>query len=154
MNQNLKYQEGGYAIIIHLDKTQKIRIGSLGVKEFKKGYYAYFGSAKGPGGFKRIKRHYNTSKSPEKDQNCHWHIDYLLNNQKARIEGFYYSKKVFECIEKQELKEIHDFGSSDCACNSHLVYQEERSALQRKIENILRKNKIKFEKENEGFMLS
>lgn len=154
MTLNLKYNEGGYAIIIRLDKTQEIEIGSLGNKNFKKGCYAYFGSAKGPGGFKRIERHYNTSKSSEDKNNCHWHIDYLLNNKNARIIEFYYSKTVFECIEKQNLIEVHGFGSSDCKCESHLVYEEKRNILRQKISKILKENKIEFEKRNKETFLT
>ena len=76
-SQDLTYsilgdEKGTYVIVLYLDENKSIQIGKLGQFKFKKGYYAYVGSAFGPGGLKsRIKRHIEPKKS------YHWHIDYL-----------------------------------------------------------------------------
>ena len=114
--------KGIYALIVKLDDDRKIAVGKLGPINFKRGYYAYIGSAlnslEG-----RINRH------TRKDKKLRWHIDYLLCE--ARIfEIFYFeTTKKLECefakkIQKN-LEAIENFGSSDCSCKSHLFYSRE-----------------------------
>ena len=63
---------GTYALILRLDKGQKLRVGALGTVVVEPGYFAYVGSAFGPGGIAaRCAHHLRTSSRP------HWHIDYL-----------------------------------------------------------------------------
>ncbi|MCD4722450.1 MAG: DUF123 domain-containing protein [Desulfobacula sp.] len=55
--------KGTYIIVMYLDKSKRIQIGKLGQFKFKKGHYAYVGSAFGPGGLKsRIKHHIEPKK--------------------------------------------------------------------------------------------
>jgi len=42
--------KGTYILILTLNKSRKIYIGRLGEFTFEYGYYAYVGSALGPGG--------------------------------------------------------------------------------------------------------
>jgi len=67
--------ERTYVLILRLKRNRKIRIGrSKGSSPilFRAGYYAYVGSAFGPGGLKsRVKRHLRM------DKKTVWHIDYL-----------------------------------------------------------------------------
>ena len=46
----LPAQPGTYALVMASDLETEIRIGSLGSCRVKPGYYAYVGSAFGPGG--------------------------------------------------------------------------------------------------------
>jgi Uri superfamily endonuclease len=131
--------KGSYILIIKLDKDKTIQIGKKQQKIFfKKGYYAYIGSAMN-GLEQRINRHLR------KNKKFHWHIDYLLEHSK--IEKIYYleSTKRKECeIAKkfnQEFENISDFGCSDCKCKSHLFYSD-RNHL---IKNIERVNMINFD---------
>ncbi len=109
--------KGVYVLLINLDKNIKIRIGSLGFLNFKKGLYAYVGSAQN-NLEKRVHRHL------KKEKNFYWHIDYFL--QKASVIKIFYKKarKEEECKTAEKLKKcykhIPKFGCSDCKCKSHL----------------------------------
>lgn len=116
--------KGTYCLIINLNKNDNIKIGKLYENlELKKGYYVYIGSAMNSL-TNRIKRHLSHEKK------IHWHIDYLLNNKNSDIEEvlFNISNKKIECelakIISNKGKKIPKFGSSDCNCNSHLIYFE------------------------------
>lgn len=99
-----------------------IKVGKLGVVEFKEGYYVYVGSAMG-GLEARINSHLKIIKGQ------HWHIDYLL--KQGKICDIYYkeSEKRKECEVAGNLcshfESIRDFGSSDYKCGSHLFYCED-----------------------------
>ncbi|MDL2246246.1 GIY-YIG nuclease family protein [Methanobrevibacter sp. OttesenSCG-928-K11] len=113
--------KGSYCLIIELKKDSKIKIGKLGYINFRKGFYVYIGSAMSSLE-SRIKRHLSSNKKK------HWYIDYLLLNTNSQIKEvlFNISDSKIECDlakligEKEE--EIMNFGSSDCKCNSHLIY--------------------------------
>ena len=108
---------GSYVLIMEMKESERIEIGKLGPIDFKKGYYAYVGSAMN-GLKKRIGRHLRNEKK------MHWHIDYLL--KKARIVKIWTlesdEKREREIAEKlvEKLIPIAGFGSSDCNCRSHL----------------------------------
>lgn len=108
---------GSYVLIMEMKEGKKISVGKLGPIDFKKGYYAYVGSAMN-GLAKRIERHLSNEKK------MHWHIDYLL--KKARIIEIWIleSDKKRECEIAEKLVEkliaIASFGSSDCDCRGHL----------------------------------
>ena len=61
-----------YIVIIYVSRISKLKIGSLGVKIFPKGYYLYVGSG-GRNVIKRLSRHFKIGKK------ARWHIDYLTN---------------------------------------------------------------------------
>ena len=64
--------KGAYILILRLRNPLRIRVGSLGVVEFDREYYAYVGSAMGPGGVRaRLCRHIRGRGAKR------WHIDYL-----------------------------------------------------------------------------
>ena len=106
-------------LIIQVDKTNIISVGALGSLFFKKGLYAYIGSAQTTLE-SRIKRHLRRKKRN------FWHIDYLLSNSSVKIENIYFkqTKKSDECKMAQSIGEIGrpiiGFGCSDCNCKSHL----------------------------------
>ena len=110
--------KGSYILLIKLDEDKDIQIGKLGNIPFKKGYYAYVGSALN-GLEQRINRHLRQEKKK------HWHIDYLLQN--AEIVDIFYKvgNKKEECKltnSLNDLKSVKGFGCSDCSCDSHLFY--------------------------------
>lgn len=128
--------KGSYIIIIFLQKNIGIIIGALGNVEFKNGFYVYIGSAMGNSGsttlINRVRRHV----SPSESKKIHWHIDYLLDNKYTSIFCIYLipSLQNLECLIANELLNIADshiskFGSSDCHCESHLLYFEDFKQL-------------------------
>lgn len=118
--------KGTYLLLIELGEETKMKIGALGRIEFKKGKYAYIGSALN-NLEKRIKRHLRKKKKK------HWHIDYFLDNKNAKIKRVYFipSSKRMECKLARKIakigKGIKGFGCSDCDCKSHLFKLEEFS---------------------------
>jgi Uri superfamily endonuclease len=115
---------GIYVLIIHVDKDIDLNIGALGKTAFTKGLYAYVGSAQ-TNLEQRIKRH------TRKEKQKFWHIDYLLNNNAAKIIKVFYkkAKKPEECKTAKTISKksepIHGFGCSDCNCKSHLFRIED-----------------------------
>ena len=110
---------GCYVLLIELPADETVTAGRLGPIHFRRGHYAYVGSALG-GLRARLDRHLR----PEKK--LHWHIDYLL--EKARIGetvACETSARV-ECAIARGLvarfESVPGFGSSDCRCRSHLFY--------------------------------
>ena len=125
--------KGTYILLINLKENKTIKIGKLGNKYFKKGYYAYLGSALN-GLEQRIFRH------KRKEKKFHWHIDYLLKH--AEIKEIFYKKNSNkeECSLSKKLEKNFDyiigFGCSDCKCKSHLYYGEYEN-LRKKVEELL-----------------
>ncbi len=111
--------KGSYVLVIRLLQDEKIKVGALGDIEFKKGYYAYVGSAMN-GIEKRVARHGRRGKK------LRWHIDYLT--EKAFIEEIWYKEgakeecKFADYFRHAGLEFIPNFGSGDCKCKSHLFY--------------------------------
>lgn len=127
-------EKGSYTLIFELKEKQEIKIGALDKIKFEKGYYAYNGSAFGTGGLKRVKRHKKQLKNGETQ---HWHIDYLNTHPKTSYIGVIKSSADIECQLSQkaqkQFKPIKEFGSSDCGCNSHLLYSENLSKLRKSL---------------------
>jgi Uri superfamily endonuclease len=118
-----KLLKGIYILIIQISKTIRPKIGALGELTFPAGLYAYVGSAQNNLEL-RVKRHLG------KEKRLFWHIDYLLNNEAAKIIDIYCRQggKTEEChiaslLEKNG-EPITCFGCSDCRCNSHLFRAE------------------------------
>ncbi|MGC9044588.1 MAG: GIY-YIG nuclease family protein [Myxococcota bacterium] len=111
--------KGVYVLVIDVRRDLRLRVGALGFMYFKRGVYAYVGSAqrdlRG-----RLRRHLSGEKK------IFWHIDYLLNSKDVEvIEVFYREAKKSEgCrIAKSLIKTespISGFGCSGCNCQSHL----------------------------------
>ena len=125
--------EGGtYTLILALDTSTTVEVGALGPREFEEGWYAYTGSALGPGGFARIDRHREVAAGEREVR--HWHIDYLLGLDATRIETVERSYGVdVECEIASTIASngtvVTEFGASDCDCDSHLVGHAEREPL-------------------------
>ena len=112
--------KGIYCLIIHVKKDLSLKIGALGIINFKKGDYIYIGSAQN-GIENRVKRHF------AKNKKKHWHIDYLLTDKNVGLKKYLYKKAGKEqecklaCSLLSSLEEpIGRFGCSDCKCKSHL----------------------------------
>jgi len=130
-----------YNLLLENKTENRIDIGSLGIIHFKKGYFAYTGSAFGKNGFHRIRRHlinFNYDDICELDRVVKnykewWHIDYLKGYMD--IIGFFLSKtdKKMECTVanflSDELNGIDGFGCSDCGCHTHLHYSPAKIKL-------------------------
>jgi sugar fermentation stimulation protein A len=96
----------------------EIEVRKPGWMKFRVGFYLYVGSAK-RNLTQRIGRHGRLTKS------LFWHVDYL--RAKAELQAVVPIRTAddLECEIAQSLKKIADwempgFGSSDCACPSHL----------------------------------
>jgi Uri superfamily endonuclease len=115
---------GTYLLLARLSEPTRLTVGRLGAFCFQAGWYAYAGSALGPGGLRaRLARHARTQKR------IHWHIDYLL--KAARLETSWQAVCPIrlECTWAATLSKlpsaqiaIQKFGASDCRCPGHLIY--------------------------------
>ena len=118
--------KGVYILKLEIDKDTVIRVGKLGIIKFKKGYYAYIGSALGSGGFKRVTRHFNVASG--KNMTRKWHIDYLLPHSKGVSAVLIPTEIGIECSVAKTVGElgvgIPGFGCSDCSCSAHLFFSE------------------------------
>jgi len=113
---------GIYTLVLGLDKEMEIDVGSLGRILFSQGYYAYTGSARGPGGLKRVERHLEVLRGVRTTRR--WHIDYLLPLTRFQEAIVTATAQDLECqIAKkigEKLLPIQGFGCTDCSCVSHL----------------------------------
>jgi Uri superfamily endonuclease len=118
--------KGIYVMILKLDTETVIKVGKLGKFRFKKGYYAYIGSALGAGGFKRVTRHFNVASG--KNMTRKWHIDHLLPCSEVVCAVLIPTEESIECSVASAVGEFYTgipgFGSSDCSCHAHLFFSE------------------------------
>ena len=125
-------ETGNYILLLHLPTDEILTIGKLGTFDFPAGWYAYAGSAFGPGGLVgRLKHHLQPVDRP------HWHIDYL--RQVAQLKEIWLSPD-------DELRErdwadlmlaipgattlVEGFGASDSDRETHLFYFDVRPSLE------------------------
>lgn len=114
---------GTYVLLLSLASSERLVIGRLGTFTFPAGWYAYVGSACGPGGLPaRLGHHLRIAARP------HWHVDYV--RARSRLVEIWYCRG-------PERREHHwaaclqtlaaappvapGFGSSDCRCDAHLI---------------------------------
>ncbi len=122
MHVDIPSTTGTYILWLYLKKGVRIEVGSLGAIDFKRGWYAYVGSAFGPGGLAaRLGRHLRLSKKQ------HWHIDYLRAS--ADVRGIWYSDANVTqehiwagALNQSGAESIRGFGCSDCRCPAHLFF--------------------------------
>ena len=123
---------GIYTLILHLASETDIAIGSLGIVRFRRGYYAYTGSARGPGGLARVKRHMDVMSGSNPARR--WHIDYLLPHTSLVSISIAQTTLDLECEIAMKIGEkldhIPNFGSTDCKCPSHLHYSSDLDLIQ------------------------
>ncbi|WP_253736836.1 GIY-YIG nuclease family protein [Halohasta salina] len=124
---------GSYLLVIDCEQPTEIEVGALGSRAFEAGYYAYVGSAFGPGGLSRVDRHRQVDAGDHDVR--HWHVDYLLGaaeTELATVETF--PDRDLECELSTALgaagcERVAAFGASDCDCPSHLWGPTDRSRL-------------------------
>jgi len=127
--RQLNALRGVYVLIIQVGENISVDVGALGKLTFKKGLYAYVGSAQN-NLEQRVKRHLR------KKKHKFWHVDYLLDNDATKVVKVFYKEadKTEECTIAKIIGErgepLDDFGSSDCHCKSHLFRVKEYWFLQ------------------------
>ena len=113
--------KGSYLLVLFNANPFKKKIGALGEREFKKGYYVYVGSAM-RGLEKRINRHLR------KNKKTRWHLDYISPTC-MKVEKIYPVRRpdrIEEAMARglrgicREL--VPGFGASDSGEPSHLFY--------------------------------
>jgi len=117
-------EKGSYVLILKIAHKQETKIGKLGSFHFPAGYYAYCGSARGPGGLRaRLRHHLKINPKP------HWHIDHLKDFGSIVAIWWSTSELLLEhhmaiCLSETPGASIpvQGFGSSDCHCSSHLFH--------------------------------
>ncbi len=114
--------KGCYVLLLRLERKRCIQVGKLGRFLFRKGYYAYVGSAMNSLE-RRISRHLR------REKRRHWHLDYLLELALPVAVFKIGSGGRCECALSKVLEGMHKastpvrgFGSSDCSCRAHLFY--------------------------------
>lgn len=114
---------GTYALLLRMGHRRTVTVGKLGTFIFPAGWYAYAGSARGPGGLAaRVSRHCRESKTR------HWHIDYLRPYLEPVAAWFITGPERRECSWAKALIRLPrasipsaGFGASDCRCPAHLI---------------------------------
>jgi len=128
---------GIYSLLLELEKDMYITVGALGGIKFPAGYYSYTGSARGGGGFGRIRRHLDVAAG--RNPTRHWHIDYLLPHTIPRGVVLTHTDQNLECQISGTIgshtETIHNFGSSDCSCIGHLHLEKDMDKLVRIVTN-------------------
>ena len=111
--------KGAYILVLYLPHHGHVGIGRLNDIFFKRGFYAYVGSAMG-GLEARLKRHL------QKRKKTHWHIDYFLRAAEIIDVVIIETNIRIECSVASFLGKsypaIRKFGATDCKCNGHLFY--------------------------------
>lgn len=121
--------KGTYALLLRLPQDDWLTIGRLGRFLLPRGFYAYVGSAFGPGGLRsRLRHHLRPVRRP------HWHLDYLRQvAQPVEIWGAPVRREHDWAAEFGEWPETGvpapRFGASDCQCVSHLFHYRQRPDL-------------------------
>ncbi len=109
---------GSYLLVLELARAGRIAVGGLGDIRFPAGHYVYAGSAR-TALSKRVERHLRRRKR------FHWHIDYLRDRADSCTALPVRASADLEhglaaALGKLAGWSIPRFGSSDCACPSHL----------------------------------
>ena len=116
-------KKGIYCLILS-NPNFIVRVGALGEISFRRGYHIYVGSARGAGGFARVRRHIQLAKN--KGKAPRWHIDYLLLNENFSLRGVICAATTMdlECMLANLMPglPVPGFGCSDCNCISHLFF--------------------------------
>jgi len=128
MDSDAQSARGTYLLVIGLGQPTTLTVGRLGTFSFPAGWYAYAGSALGPGGLEaRLARHRRAEKR------LHWHIDYLLPHGTLETIWQLVSPSRLECAWAAAIRAlpgaetpVSGFGASDCRCSAHLVYFRDR----------------------------
>ena len=118
--------KGVYVLLF--EARQPVVVGRLGLLAFD-GWYLYVGSALGPGGLKRVSRHFRKAQNPT--GLAHWHVDALLGSGTLWGAMAAATRQRMECDLAEALGRYltpayRGFGSTDCRCATHLFYAPSR----------------------------
>lgn len=117
----MKKDKGTYVLILRSIAAGSVQVGRWGRLDVVPGYYAYVGSAFGPGGvLARVSRHLR----PRKPRR--WHIDYL--SRLTEVEAVWYSHEPVRLEHRWAralgklpgMIGVAGLGCSDCDCRAHL----------------------------------
>ncbi|MFB6266502.1 MAG: DUF123 domain-containing protein [Halodesulfurarchaeum sp.] len=125
---------GTYTLLIELPVPRSITFGAAGVRELEAGWYAYTGSALGPGGFRRVERHREIASGERETR--HWHVDYLLGEGSSSLDAVWTTEgSEAECEIAASIggEAIPGIGASDCTCDTHLRFGRRRADLAKRI---------------------
>jgi Uri superfamily endonuclease len=116
--------KGVYALVFS-NRPCTLPVGSLGKVRFRGGWHLYIGSALGPGGLSRVRRHLRLSRA--RDRPPRWHVDRLLLSPCFILRHLACGPcdEDLECTLVATLGggSVPSFGSSDCSCGSHLLHR-------------------------------
>ncbi len=130
-------EKGIYTLVLHLAVDQDLVVGSLGMVHFEAGYYAYTGSARGPGGLSRVNRHLSVMEG--RNSTRRWHIDSLLPSSTLVEVVSTKTEEDLECPIARKIGErlpaVERFGCTDCRCPSHLHFSREREEILRVVKS-------------------
>ena len=121
------YKAISYVLLLRVRESCRVEVGSLGLIDVVKGYYAYVGSAK-RGTLKRLMRHFSRVKKRK------WHIDYLTSLEFVDVMVsfilFDKDEKSLAELFSRKFDFVRGFGCSDDRANpSHLFYLGEFDSL-------------------------
>ncbi|WP_254536317.1 GIY-YIG nuclease family protein [Halomarina litorea] len=124
--------EGTYTLVVELTDGATVEFGAAGARDLQAGWYAYVGSAFGPGGFSRVDRHRELARGNRDTR--HWHVDSLLGHPASRLaEVVTTADADVECAVARSLAEtltpVAGLGASDCDCDSHLAFAPDHERL-------------------------
>lgn len=130
-------RKGVYVLLI--EAHGETEVGRLGRQRFD-GLYLYVGSAMGPGGFKRVERHVAVACGSKRTRR--WHIDSLL--ELGQLKGAFVMETLdreMECVLACKLAgwaepTVDGFGSSDCACRTHLFRVASPQGLRKSLRSL------------------
>lgn len=110
---------GAYLVLLELTEPLELVTGKLGRIRYRAGWYLYVGSAMA-NLTRRLERHRRLRKRQ------HWHIDHLRQASRFVEALPIRASDRLECDLAAAFGELADwriprFGSSDCACDSHLL---------------------------------
>lgn len=116
--------KGSYILVLHLPQDSAFTVGKLGHYALPAGFYAYVGSALGPGGLRgRLGYHLRPVRRPR------WHLDYLRRDAMATAVWWSAAGTRREHVWAAWLRQLPGagvvvprFGASDCTCVSHLFH--------------------------------
>lgn len=131
LTRQLPKEKGTYLLFFEMKQAKTIRVGKLAETEFAPGFYAYVGSAFGPGGLHaRLRHHLSIS------ERCHWHLDYI------RPAMHFLSLWITEDTEPREHDwasvlaalpgcevPVKDLGATDCQCHGHFFHFDQLPTL-------------------------
>lgn len=122
---------GTYVLVLELPQALTLTVGKLGEHTLSGGWYAYVGSAFGPGGLRaRLSHHLRPL------GRCHWHIDYL--RQRARLIEVWWAvtanRRETDWVDGLSAwpgasLPLPGFGASDSDRVSHLIHFATRPAV-------------------------